>query len=99
MRNTDTVAALSALIKAAKTASEIAPVLESRRQQLPIGYSPGRPLGGVARPVEELIVAHEARGVSAQVDIAVNALDQATMHLQVAIEAMNTAMDRWEVQA
>ncbi|QUH01414.1 hypothetical protein HUO13_11880 [Saccharopolyspora erythraea] len=99
MRETNIVNALSAVVRAAKTASEIAPIVEHRRYELPLGYSAPRGVGGVARPVEAVLIAQQDRGVMAEVDATVNALNRAAADLEIAIRAMNAALDRWEGSA
>lgn len=93
MFDTNLTTSLASVIRQAKTASEMTPVLEDLRYKLPTGYGVARPDDGIQRPVEDVLVAQEERGVSAQVDQALLALRYARYNLEAAIEAMNAAME------
>lgn len=95
MFETNLTASLGSVIRAAKTASEMAPVLEDLRYKIPNGYGVARPSDGIRRPVEDVLVAQEERGITAQVDQALLAFRYARHNLEAAIEAMNAAIDLW----
>lgn len=85
---------LSSVVRAAKNASEMAPVLEDLRYKLPAGYHAPRPDDGIARPVEDILVAQEERGVTEQVDQALLGLNYAHHNLLAAVDAMAIALQR-----
>lgn len=86
--------ALSSVVRAAKTASEMAPVLEDLRYKLPAGYGVARPDDGISRPVEDILVAQQERGITEQVDQALLGLNYAHHNLLAAIDSMAIALER-----
>ncbi|MER7077943.1 hypothetical protein SAMN02982929_07180 [Saccharopolyspora kobensis] len=96
MFDSNLVTSLASVIHKARTASEIAPILEDLRHKLPAGYGVARPADGVHRPVEAVLVAQEDRGITPEVTTALTALRYARHNLEAAIEAMNAAVDRWQ---
>lgn len=92
MFDSNLTTSLASVIRAAKKASDMAPVLEDLRYKLPTGYGVERPSDGIRRPVEDVLVALETRGVTPHVDQALLALRYARHNLEAAIESMNEAM-------
>lgn len=80
----------------AELVSHYASIAQEVRYDMPVGYSAGRPADGINRPVEDLIVAQETRGITPLVNEAVNALNRAVQEAATAAYELDHAISRWE---
>lgn len=80
----------------AELAAHYAAIAEEIRYDLPVGYNAGRPADGIRRPVEDLLVAQENRGVMPLITEAVNSLNRAVQEAATAVYEIDHAIARWE---
>lgn len=98
MRNTDLNNAVKAVRENLAVAAHLANIAEEIRYDLPQGYVTRPDSDGISRPVEALIIAHEDRGIAAEISAAIEALNKAGHAVGVAAKAMDRAVSRWENQ-
>ena len=79
-----------------RAVARLADVLQEVRYDMPPG-SPVRPdRDGVSRPVEALLAEREARGVDAEIELALDSLRDALVALDLAERALCGGISAWE---
>lgn len=96
MRNTDLNAAVSAVRENLAVAVHLANIAQEIRYDLPQGYVARPDRDGTQRPVEALVIAHEDRGITAEINDAIARLNRAAAEVGNAARAMDRAINRWE---
>lgn len=74
----------------------LASIVETIRYELPEGYGARADADGIARPVEQVLLANETRGVTRHVDEALYALNIAAGETAKAARALDSAITAWE---
>jgi hypothetical protein len=80
----------------ASLVSSLAGLTDEVRHTLPRGYHPPRSQDGITRPVEDIIVALETRGVTSALSSAHHHMVNSLREAETAALLLNRALTRWE---
>lgn len=93
----DSLSTLAArLTDTARVVAHLAEVAEEISTDLPVGYRAARPIDGVPRPVEDILIGLEDRGVTPALINGRVALTIAVREAGNAARALDSAISRWE---
>lgn len=84
------------LASANKVVSHLAGIVEDIRTSKPLGYGSPASYDGTARPVEDIVMALDTRGVSDEVISARHLLTQAAALTERAAHHLDGAITAWE---
>ena len=93
---TDLRAAVADVRARLHTVAHLADVLQEVRYDMPPGSQVRPDRDGVSRPVEALLAEREARGVDAEIELALDALRDAMVALDLAERALCGGISAWE---